>query len=648
MELSSSKVIFFLIFVLTSLLLIGFFVKPRPTVNRPPIADEQWVYTAVNSPVSINLTGRDPDGDKLSFFIVTQPAHGYLNGTPPTLIYTPNRDYEGQDHFSFKVSDGEEESEPAIVNIAVSNVFYVDKNNPNATDWGPGSKTRPWRTLSKAAATLKAGQTVFIRAGKYEEELVPQNSGEPGKPIIYRSYPGEEVIIGDIDVEYAVITLAHKSYIIIEGLKVDNVPGWLRAYGSHHIIIRNNTFTRALSKGRRGGLYFIGCHDIRIVNNIIEDGNDNIMLVLSNRNIIEGNIIRKGRHTLWAIKGGNFNIIRNNYFYNEIQKIGEVFDCEVPTLDWEGNADFRQKTAVLNSTKHNLIENNIFAYTPPSPKAPYCGIQYIGQNGIIRRNLFYNCTGPGIGLQLYGTEANYNLGNRIYHNVFFKNHFGGVRLTESTQFVFRDNIFKNNILYRNDFEQHDFRYSKHWYFELNGKPVQVMTGRLDGFFFENNLIFNQFVDEPYVISYGYVHSEENPEPKPLSWWQANYPELFRGNIQADPLFVDETRYDFHLQPGSPAIDAGAFLTRTTRAGNGTLLPVADVSYFFDGFDIEGEQGDLIQLEGQRVRARVIDIDYANNILVLDRALSWEANQGVALAYEGDAPDIGAYEYGGEE
>ena len=29
-----------------------------------------------------------------------------------------------------------------------------------------------------------------------------------------------------------------------------------------------------------------------------------------------------------------------------------------------------------------------------------------------------------------------------------------------------------------------------------------------------------------------------------------------GNFSADPLFVNPTRGDFHLRPGSPAIDAG--------------------------------------------------------------------------------------------
>jgi hypothetical protein len=74
------------------------------------------------------------------------------------------------------------------------------------------------------------------------------------------------------------------------------------------------------------------------------------------------------------------------------------------------------------------------------------------------------------------------------------------------------------------------------------------------------------------------------------------------------------------------------------------MKVEDASYFYDGFGIEGETGDVIQLEGDTKTARVIDIDYVNNTLTLDQLLNWTDGQGVSLAYNGSAPDIGAYEY----
>jgi hypothetical protein len=72
--------------------------------------------------------------------------------------------------------------------------------------------------------------------------------------------------------------------------------------------------------------------------------------------------------------------------------------------------------------------------------------------------------------------------------------------------------------------------------------------------------------------------------------------------------------------------------------------VIDVCYFSDGFGIPGVEGDEIQLEGGVQRGRIVTIDYARSILVLDKTLAWADDQGVTLAYEGKAPDMGAFEY----
>ena len=103
--------------------------------------------------------------------------------------------------------------------------------------------------------------------------------------------------------------------------------------------------------------------------------------------------------------------------------------------------------------------------------------------------------------------------------------------------------------------------------------------------------------------------------------------------------------DLRLASGSPMVDAGAFLTHATAAGSGVNLPVGDVLFFSDGYGIDGEPGDLVQLEGDTARARVVGIDYVTTTLTLSTPLRWRQGQGLSLAYSGIAPDLGAEESG---
>jgi len=87
--------------------------------NTPPIANEQFVTTDENNTKNITLTGMDVDMDPLEFGIATEPTHGTLKGAAPNLTYTPDKDYNGADSFTFTVSDGKSISTPATVNITV-------------------------------------------------------------------------------------------------------------------------------------------------------------------------------------------------------------------------------------------------------------------------------------------------------------------------------------------------------------------------------------------------------------------------------------------------------------------------------------------------------------------------------------------------
>jgi hypothetical protein len=497
-----------------------------------------------------------------------------------------------------------------------------------------------FKNLAGATAKATAGTVVLIRGGVYTEQLSPIHLGNEDNYIVFQNYMDEQVEISGEDLNPA-IWIDRKAYIIIEGLEIRNVRRWLNALGSHHLIISNNIFERALDSGgsSKTGVFLQSCSHIKILNNKLHDTTqDNLGLVDCDLNLIEGNTITKAVHTLWALKCSNYNIIRNNYFHNQLQKIGEIYDCDNAGY---GSVEFPKLTS-LDDTKYNVVEGNIFAYTASSGNAsPYAGIQYAAQNGIVRNNIFYDCVGPPLDLTLYGDEATYNYSNRIYHNTFYNNNFGGISISGNTNYTFYDQKIKNNLLYKNRFIQNDMRWT--WYLELNNKPVQIMTGRTEDVLFENNNIFSSQADELYVIAYGSRTSSSNPAPESLSWWQLNNPQLFSRNSQIEPKLVDPLNRDFCLQQSSPMIDAAAFLATTTSSGeNETVLSVDDAGWFSDGFGIVS--GDTVQLAGQTDRAIILSVDYDAGTLTVDRPLSWTTGQGVSLKYYHSGPDIGACEF----
>ena len=88
--------------------------------NSSPVANSQSVVVTQNTPKTISLTASDANGDPLTYSVVSQPTHGTLSGTAPSLTYTPATDYIGADSFAFKANDGTADSNTATVSITVN------------------------------------------------------------------------------------------------------------------------------------------------------------------------------------------------------------------------------------------------------------------------------------------------------------------------------------------------------------------------------------------------------------------------------------------------------------------------------------------------------------------------------------------------
>ena len=378
------------------------------------------------------------------------------------------------------------------------------------------------------------------------------------------------------------IRVTGKSDIVVAGLSVDGVVGFGRVENSTGIEFDKIVFRHALASGTTGALKFVRSSRNRVEDSSFDDGSDLLLLQDdSNLNVLLNNRFGRAAHSLVSVRCSSRNIIRGNSFNNPKEKSVEIFDCE-------GVSDAPVR---LDDTKFNLMEFNRFEGTAESSRDYYFNaIQHGGQHTIVRYNLFTDNRGGGVNYQYYSDESLFVYGNRLYNNTFYRNDCHAIIGQSGRRSQFRDNLVLDNLLYDNR--------------DCDGRP-------------------------------GQTHIKD---PRSVVW-------LDNAETGKDPRFVDAANGDFHLSQGSSMIDAGSFATRAASSGSGTTLRVKDASWFFDGYGIDTEQGDIVRIEGHPETARILQVDYEHNTLMLETGLQWRRGDGVHVLYSGDAPDMGAFEAG---
>jgi len=227
--------------------------------------------------------------------------------------------------------------------------YYVAGAQANASDDNPGTEAAPWKTIAHAARVAQAGDTVYIKAGLYTGAVEVANSGEPGREIVFRAWPGDErraILDG------AGITIAGRSHVQVRGLRIQNAPGigisvvgrddwrqpparFITVAGNH---IRNTRSSAISVWGVRWGLEpgdYEGATDI----------------------VIEGNLIEKAVNGGWdeCITVAN-GVLRAEVRGNELRDGGD------PTNGGEG-IDFKEgvkDSAIHHNTIHGLTRRAIY------------------------------------------------------------------------------------------------------------------------------------------------------------------------------------------------------------------------------------------------------------------------------------------------
>lgn len=509
---------------------------------------------------------------------------------------------------------------------------YVDQVNGNDTYSG-SSEAQAWKTITKANGALVAGDSAFIKAGTYTTYISPANSGTSAKPIVYMNYGTDTVVISNAAVFG--LNLDGKSYIVVQGIFFRNLDRFLymRNRSSHNTIAWCNFDDAKLTNGQTAtwaGSVISGTsqhnwiHHCRF-SNYGYYTNDDISCVLdigseenktdsTSYNLIEDCLFFHGGHHVMGVYG-KYNVIRRNSFHNEPWSMGTADADRGAVLYGDRNLSF---SGYSENGGRTLFEGNRVGFSAdPSDNNGASGMSMNSSENIVRLNTYFHNISAGLSMSVTSSYLQDILRNKVYHNTFFNNGHNPYDPTDhmssgigfgiySGPLIIKDNVLKNNVLYKHrvPFGEYNINTTN----RLGIIAVQVFAGNWDG----------DTRGDPLFVN-------ANPVP-------------------GDPM--DTTMPDLHLKASSPCIDSGSALTTVTSAGgSGTSFIVADAGYFMDGWGIATVSGDVIQLFGTTQRARLTNVNYQTNTLIFDKSLTWTQNQGICLAYEGFAPDIGAFEYG---
>lgn len=415
----------------------------------------------------------------------------------------------------------------------VEGAYFV---SPDGDDGNPGTIDQPWRTITRAANTLTAGETVYIRQSTYSERLVPQNSGTAGNPITFAGYPGEQATVDGAGVSIpggwgGLVDLSDLSHIRITGLRVinagtdDNHAGIL-VDNSSHISVENCYTYNTVSSGI--GVW--SSDNVLVHGNEVElacnDGEQEcITIAITDQFEVSYNHVHHGG------PGNNG---------------GEGIDIK----------DGSSNGTVLGNVVHHM--NRLGIYVDSWDKHTF--------NIDVFANRAYENQGSGFAV---AAEAGGLLENvRIFNNEAFSNLYAGFTVGGWGEPV-PSHPIANVLVINNTFWSNG---TDGW-----GPAVVLENPDADDIVIRNNLMSQNAsaqmevdqVGQNLIVEFNLFHGDGSPYGTDV--------------VTGDPMLTNPSGGDFHLQAGSPAINAGSSVDAPPDDFDGTARP-QDTGYDIGAYE----------------------------------------------------------------
>lgn len=545
-----------------------------------------------------------------------------------------------------------------------SSVYYVDPVHGSDTNKGLTASTA-FKTAKYASLNIGPGDTVDLIGGTYTNDCIyGATGGTQGSPVTYQAYNGQVPVFVGFNPSCGVQASLTGSWMVMDGLHFENTSLNADLYiTGKHIVVQNCVFLYNGDGVKVGGSFILNLNGsyVTIQNNYFDSSG-----VTSNR----------GQGSALYIVGCDHTLVQNNYFtrlghaavdVHPETNTGVLVTPSVDTVIRNNTVDQHWGGGFYCGPVTNLlIENNVINYVGEQEDMSKAGIVFYCQRAIARNNII-NLTSNGstnkgnaqdaftiVAVEYKGVPDT-TINDRVYNNDTYKTGRSPLNMAQQgAGQTLTANKIVNNIFYwaRRDCSETSICGPPYWSAQGPYYIVLVNSGAPFANLTNSNYIYNNLI--------GSVDKKGDRNPNPnlimdasgtnsfagsirLAEAQSKRSRYFFGNLEANPRFNAPDAGDYSLQPGSPAIGAGAHLAHTTAAGTSTTkIPVDDPYFFTDGFGMV--PGDSIKV-GSNSPVTIAAIDDTNKILTVATPISFASGDNVDLPFSGTAPDIGAIQHG---
>jgi hypothetical protein len=430
--------------------------------------------------------------------------------------------------------------------LGTRTAYYVAKNGNDIT--GDGTLGNPWLTIQHAVNYASAGDTVYIRAGTYNEEVTVAASGTPDNYITLTNYDTETAIIDAQNSLNNNIIIGNGSserdYINIKGLTVRNprLSNILVRNGSSHIVIEDCQIEEPGSSSS-GDL----TNPVR--------GEAGISIRKESTNIIiRNNTITR---TVGAVAS----------WPNTIDSVDAIYFYSDSSQNRGGGHIVFNNTINGNTWWDGISGGSNFAIT---------GMVY--RDSDIYNNYITGCADDGI--EIEGGDCNV----RLWNNRLERDRVGiaFAAVVVGPLYIFRNTLYENGVAFKCGHESHgqaylyhNVSYSTGDFFSGMGLGLQQTDSDLRSVKQRNNIIWasgspfytsdidtssmDLDYDSLYRVGTGYLIKWNGTNYNTLAAFSTSTGQEVHGQQIADNKFVNPTGGDFTLQSDSPCIDGGALI-----------------------------------------------------------------------------------------